>query len=134
MLGSNPLASPHAPLPGSPTENYPYRGYGFCAGDSGGPLLVDGGSAANDRQVGIVSWGPANCGAAESSPCEAGSGFSFLLQLRHKCVAPNLAVRLCVHGKWQPKGGLAHRRLSASPALSPRLLHCTSLFVCRRLH
>lgn len=49
-------------------KNYPYKGYGFCSGDSGGPLIVDGGSAANDRQVGIVSWGPANCGAAENTP------------------------------------------------------------------
>ncbi|KAI7846120.1 hypothetical protein COHA_000381 [Chlorella ohadii] len=64
-------------------KNYPYRGYGFCAGDSGGPLLVDGGSAANDRQVGIVSWGPANCGAAESSPyvyTDVGAVFTWINQ------------------------------------------------------
>lgn len=60
--------APRTALPSA--ENYPYKGYGFCSGDSGGPLIVDGGRAANDRQVGIVSWGPANCGEAENTPCE----------------------------------------------------------------
>ena len=33
------------------------------AGDSGGPILLDGGSAAQDAQVGLVSWGKAvRCG------------------------------------------------------------------------
>jgi len=32
-----------------------------CNGDSGGPLIVDGGDASNDLQVGIVSWGPRTC-------------------------------------------------------------------------
>lgn len=32
-----------------------------CNGDSGGPIIVDGGSAAADLQVGIVSWGPVQC-------------------------------------------------------------------------
>ena len=31
---------------------------GVCFGDSGGPLLVKGSSAANDVQIGITSWGP----------------------------------------------------------------------------
>lgn len=32
-----------------------------CAGDSGGPLIIGGGSATSDVQVGIVSWGK-GCG------------------------------------------------------------------------
>lgn len=35
---------------------------GFCAGDSGGPLLLPGLDGAPDRQVGIVSWGSDKCG------------------------------------------------------------------------
>lgn len=59
------------PRPAAPAaENYPQAGWGFCAGDSGGPLILDNGSAAADRQIGIVSWGPAKCGQTESTPCE----------------------------------------------------------------
>jgi len=33
-----------------------------CKGDSGGPLIVKGTNAAQDVQVGIVSWGwPCDC-------------------------------------------------------------------------
>jgi len=32
-----------------------------CNGDSGGPLIKDGGDAESDVQVGIVSWGPQRC-------------------------------------------------------------------------
>ena len=37
---------------------------GSCRGDSGGPLVVPGG-ATSWTQLGIVSWGPADCGEAE---------------------------------------------------------------------
>ena len=33
------------------------RGKDACSGDSGGPLIIPGNSAAQDLQVGIVSWG-----------------------------------------------------------------------------
>ena len=33
------------------------KGKDACSGDSGGPLIIQGNSAAQDLQVGIVSWG-----------------------------------------------------------------------------
>ena len=65
------LCCPHR-LPPSAAENFPNAGAGFCAGDSGGPFIVDGGSAAADRQMGIVSWGPGKCGETVNTPCERG--------------------------------------------------------------
>ena len=35
-----------------------------CFGDSGGALIIDGGRAADDIQIGVVSWG-------EEFPCDA---------------------------------------------------------------
>lgn len=33
------------------------EGEDACQGDSGGPLIIRGATAAQDNQVGIVSWG-----------------------------------------------------------------------------
>ena len=57
------LAPPmHRPPPPRPTENFPNSDSGTCLGDSGGPLISPGTSAAGDRQIGITSWTGA-CGA-----------------------------------------------------------------------
>ncbi|KAI7844893.1 hypothetical protein COHA_001542 [Chlorella ohadii] len=49
-----------------------------CRGDSGGPLFVAGADASQDRQIGVVSWGPINCKEALAGYTDVGMIFDWI--------------------------------------------------------